>query len=98
MANIVYENSHSERLNGIIKNEYLTQRNIQSLEQLARHLDKDVKLYNQDRPHWELDMMSPVEFEEHLLNTPKCQRAKMKIYVDKDTIRKQKFANQLVLF
>jgi len=98
MANRVYENSHSERLNGIIKNEYLSQRHIQSLEQLVRHLDKDVRLYNQDRPHWELDMMSPVEYENHLLNTPKCQRTKMRIYVDKDTVRKQKFANQLVLF
>jgi putative transposase len=60
MANIVYENSHSERLNGIIKNEYLLHRNIHTLEQLVRHLDKDIKLYNQDRPHWELNMMSPI--------------------------------------
>ena len=98
MANMVYENSHSERLNGIVKNEYLSHRNIQSLEQLIKHLDKDVKLYNQDRPHWELDMMSPVEYENHLLNIPKCQRTRMRIYVDKHTIRKQKIANQLVLF
>jgi putative transposase len=98
MANVVLENSHSERLNGIIKNEYLTQRDIRSLPQLVKHLDRDVRLYNQDRPHWELDMMSPVEYESYLLNTPKCQRTKMKIYVDRDTIRKQKFANQLVLF
>lgn len=98
MANIVYENSHSERLNGIIKNEYLLHRNIHTLEQLVRHLDKDVKLYNQDRPHWELNMMSPIEYEEYLLNTPKCQRTKMSIYVDNNTISKQKFANQLVLF
>ncbi len=98
MANTVYENSHSERLNGIIKNEYLTHRNIQSLEQLIKQLNKDIRLYNQDRPHWELDMMSPDEYENHLLNTTKCQRTKMRIYVDRDTIRKQKFANQLVLF
>jgi putative transposase len=98
MANIVYENSHSERLNGIIKNEYLVHRNIQNLEQLVRHLDKDVGLYNQERPHWELGMMTPIEYENHLLNTPKCQRTKMKIYVDNNTISKQKFANQLSLF
>ena len=98
MANMVYENSHSERLNGIIKNEYLIHRNVQNLEQLIKHLDKDIKLYNQDRPHWELDMMSPIEYENYLLNTPKCQRTKMKIYVDKDTISKQKIGNQLVLF
>lgn len=98
LANIVYENSHSERLNGIIKNEYLVHRNIQNLQQLVRHLDTDVKLYNQDRPHWELNMMSPIEYEEYLLNTPKCQRTKMPIYVDNNTISKQKLANQLVLF
>lgn len=98
MANIVYENSHSERLNGIIKNEYLVYRNIQNLEQLVKQLDRDVKLYNQDRPHWELGMMTPIEYESQLLNTPKCQRTKMKIYVDENTIYKQKFANQLSLF
>lgn len=98
MANIVYENSHSERLNGIIKNEYLCHRNIQNLEQLVKYLDRDIKLYNQDRPHWELGMMTPIEYESHLLNTPKCQRTEMKIYVDKNTIYKQKFANQLSLF
>jgi transposase InsO family protein len=98
MANIVYENSHSERLNGIIKNEYLEHRNIQNLEQLKKCLDRDIKLYNLERPHWELDMMTPIEYENYLLNTPKCQRTKMTIYVDKNTIYKQKFANQLSLF
>lgn len=98
MANMVYENSHSERLNSTIKNEYLIHRNIQNLNQLCKHLDKDVKLYNQDRPHWELNMLSPIEYENNLLNIPKCQRTKMKIYVDSGTIYKQKFANQLVLF
>jgi putative transposase len=98
MANVVYENAHSERLNGIIKNEYLAHRNIQNLKQLAYYLDKDVRLYNQERPHWELGMMSPIEYENHLLNTPKCQRTKMKIYVHNDTIYKQKLANQLSLF
>jgi len=98
MANTVYENSHSERLNGIIKNEYLSHRNIQTLQQLIKHLDRDVKLYNQDRPHWELNMMSPIEYEEYLLKTPKCQRTKMSIYVDSNTVCNQKVANQLVLF
>jgi putative transposase len=98
MCNIVYENSHSERINGIIKNEYLEHRNILNLEQLIRHLSKDIKLYNEDRPHWELNMMTPVEFENSLFKVPKNQRTKMKIYVDPQTIRKQKFANQLVLF
>lgn len=98
MANTVYENSHSERLNGIIKNEYLSHRNIQTLQQLIKHLDRDVKLYNQDRPHWELNMMSPIEYEESLSKTPKCQRTKMSIYVDSNTVCNQKFANQLVLF
>jgi putative transposase len=98
MCNIVYENTHSERLNGIIKGEYLEQRNINNFEQLKRHLTNDVKLYNEDRPHWELDMMTPVEYENSILKIAENQRTKMKIYVDPDTIRKQKFANQLVLF
>jgi putative transposase len=98
MSNIVYENSHSERLNGIIKNEYLIHRNIQSLDILQKQLAKDASLYNQERPHWELGMMTPVEYEIHIKLIPKSQRTKINIYVDKSTIRKQKLANQMVLF
>jgi putative transposase len=98
MCNIVYENTHSERLNGIIKNEYLRHRSINSLADLKRHLAKDVELYNQDRPHDNLNKMSPNEFENHLLNVPKNQRIKMNIYVDERTISKQKFGQQLGLF
>jgi putative transposase len=98
MCNVVYENSHSERLNGIIKNEYLRHRSINNLADLKRHLAKDVELYNQDRPHDNLHKMSPNEFENYLLNVPKNQRVKMNIYVDERTIDKQKIGQQLVLF
>jgi putative transposase len=98
MCNVVYENTHSERLNGIIKNEYLRHRSINNLADLKRHLAKDVELYNQDRPHDNLNKMSPEQFENYLLNVPKEQRVKMKIYVDERTINKQKFGQQLALF
>ena len=98
MCNTVLENAHSERINGTIKGEYLQQRNINNFEQLKRHLDKDIKLYNEDRPHWELGKMTPTEYEQYLINIPKNERFKMKIYVDPKTIRKQKVANQLALF
>lgn len=98
LCNTVYENSHSERLNGIIKNEYLKHRNIHNLAQLEKQLARDVKLYNYDRPHLELNLMTPIEYEYTIKSIPQNQRNKMKIFVDKQTIYKQKFANQLVLF
>jgi putative transposase len=98
MCNTVLENAHCERLNGVIKNEYLIHQNIHNLEQLKKQLSKTIKLYNEERPHWELAMMTPVEFENQLAQIPINQRFKMKIFVDSNTISKQKFDNQMVLF
>jgi putative transposase len=90
MCNTVLENSHSERLNGIIKNEYLIHREISDLASLKKHLAKTVKLYNEERPHGELGKISPAQYENHLKSTPENERMKMKIFVDSRTIEKQK--------
>lgn len=78
-----FDNAFMERTNGVIKNEYLIHRNINSQIELAKHLDKDVKLYNSERPHGSLNFMTPVEFEGYIANIPFNQRSPLSIYTDK---------------
>jgi putative transposase len=66
MADNVYENANAERLNGTIKNEYLTPYGPKCLKSLSRMLKKAVKLYNEERPHQALNGRSPVQFEKEL--------------------------------
>ena len=70
MAENSIENPYVERLNGILKNDYLYPRNKASdLKSLKRELDIVVKLYNEKRPHSELGNMSPAEFEKQRRST-----------------------------
>lgn len=63
----VYENPHAERVNGIIKNEYLIPYNPKSFEELKIMLSKSVRLYNEERPHMSLGKISPSEYELKLI-------------------------------
>jgi transposase InsO family protein len=58
----VYENSHAERLNGIIKNNYLYPYGPRNMETLKRLLDKAVFMYNTGKPHKALRKMTPSKF------------------------------------
>lgn len=62
------DNAYAERINGIIKNEYLKYWSINSLTTLKRKLKKAVNHYNSTRPHNHLpDRFSPIQFEKVLL-------------------------------
>jgi len=96
MCSSVYENTHMERLNGIIKNDYLTHWNPKSFKQLKRLLPKAVSNYN-DCPHGQLQMMSPNQYEQYLKNVPLSQRTSLKVF----TFKKSKIEadpDQLQLF
>ena len=58
----VYENAHAERLNGIIKNNYLYPYAPKNLTSLRRMLDKAVRMYNTEKPHRALGKLTPVQF------------------------------------
>ncbi len=58
----VWENSHAERLNGIIKNSYLYPYAPKSFEGLQKELKRAVYMYNNGKPHSALNKMSPVQF------------------------------------
>lgn len=79
MANTCLENPYAERINGIIKNDYLIGYDIEMLSQLEKALARSVKLYNAC-PHGELGMNSPLEFEELLEQTPKQEHPVMQLY------------------
>lgn len=66
MCDSVYENTHIERINGIIKNEYLNTEPIKSYKELKVKLKKAVKIYNDYRIHWNLKAMTPSAYEENL--------------------------------
>lgn len=83
MCRSVYENTHIERVNGIIKNEYLKFQAIKTLEELSMELRGAVRLYNEERPHWSLSLKTPVEYEELLDEVPINERKVLILYADK---------------
>jgi len=64
----VYENSHAERLNGIIKNNYLYPYGPTSLDSLKKLLDKAVFMYNTGKPHKALGKLTPKSFKDTIDN------------------------------
>jgi putative transposase len=58
----VYENSHAERLNGIIKNNYLYPYGPTNMTSLKKLLDKAVLMYNTGKPHKALGKLTPSNF------------------------------------
>ncbi len=91
MCNSVFENTHIERINGIMKNEYLLHRNINSFNDLCYHLEKDVHNYNYSRPHWSIELKTPVEYEQFLSNIPLDQRTVVNIFSDNELYLSNKF-------
>jgi hypothetical protein len=89
-----------ERLNGIIKNDYLYPRKrATDFKSLRKDLDRVVKLYNEDRPHAELGDLTPVEFEKRLLEQEYLKNAVMELH-NFDLKRKKGFleasANRII--
>jgi transposase InsO family protein len=53
------DNSIAERINGIIKNEYLDCYQVQNLQEAQKLLEQVVKLYNEERPHMSIGNKTP---------------------------------------
>jgi len=67
MCEYPWENGKVERLNGVIKNNYLIHRSINSFEELKKEVDRTVSLYNQQKPHIALNRKTPNKFEKDYL-------------------------------
>ena len=65
------ENAIAERINGIIKEEYLNDYLIDSLENAKELLDAVIKLYNNERPHMSIGNLTPNQVHQNNLKTEK---------------------------
>ena len=88
MCEWAWENGKAERLNGIIKNNYLVHWSINSLDELSRKLGRAVRLYNQERPHKSLGYLTPVFFEGGEVTLGGQTKPKMTRSLDADLICK----------
>ena len=96
MGESVYENPNAERLNGIIKNNYLIPYNPQNLPDLRKCLRKAVGLYNTEKPHSALKGLSPANFEEIIkLSTENQLINKRKKEAKKEKINNNNFVYQI---
>lgn len=64
----VFENAHAERLNGIIKNNYLYPYGPTNVASLRKLLDKAVYMYNTGKPHKALRKLTPVMYKNTIDN------------------------------
>ena len=53
------ENAMAERVNGILKGEWLNQMSFKTADQAGHEISKIIKIYNQLRPHSSLEMKTP---------------------------------------
>ena len=73
------ENAIAERLNGILKDEYLTDCPVKSIEDARIILARAVQLYNEDRPHMSIGNLYPSQVHERSLKTVKLWKNYYKI-------------------
>ena len=83
MCDAAYENAYAERVNGIIKNEYLKSWHFNNLNDLEQGLKRAVYAYNYGRPHSNLvNKLSPVSFEKYVLSLSAEKRPMVKLYTE----------------
>lgn len=63
MGKTAYENPHAERVNGIIKNNYIRHYGPKDYTDLIKMNNKAVLMYNTEKPHGALKKLSPLQFE-----------------------------------
>ena len=68
MCETPYANAHAERINGIIKNDYLVGYGPANFSQLETMTLKAVNKYNREKPHGSLENVSPCVFELSLVD------------------------------
>lgn len=65
------ENAIAERINGILKDEYLECYDVDNIEQAKLLLEKVIILYNEERPHMSIGNLTPDHVHENNLKTEK---------------------------
>ena len=83
MGNVAWENPYAERINGIIKNEYLKRWIIKDFSDLKRKVTKAVDNYNNTRLHRGFKMKyTPMGFYKNILNLKAQERPTVIVYTE----------------
>lgn len=80
------ENPVAERINGILKDEYLKLHSVKSIQEARRVLERSITLYNSDRPHNSIGNYYPDQIHHLNIKTEKLWR---NYYKKRCTIVKQ---------
>jgi len=80
VAETCLQNAYSERLNGILKNEYLSVSHGLRLDDWKTRLQHVQWLYNYQRPHQELGYRTPIAFEAYCAALPPEQRPILQLH------------------
>lgn len=86
MCRDVLENAHIERVNGTIKNYYLSYYNIRNFNDLIIGVARAVKIYNENKPHSALRGLTPCNYETQILDIKLENRDKFQIYTLKQNV------------
>jgi transposase InsO family protein len=65
------ENAIAERVNGIIKEEYLNDYQVDNLEEAKKLLEAVIELYNNERPHMSIGNLTPNQVHKNNIKTEK---------------------------
>jgi putative transposase len=79
MGKVPQENAYVERINGILKNDYLYERELTHAN-IKQQAKKIMLLYNDHRPHSHLRMKTPTDFEKYVQMIGDNQRPKLRIH------------------
>jgi transposase InsO family protein len=83
MGDVAWENPFAERVNGIIKNEYLKKWVIKDFQDLKRKVEKAINHYNTKRKHRAFKMQfTPEEFMQKQVNLNAQERPTVTIYTE----------------
>jgi transposase InsO family protein len=74
MAENCLENGAAEQLNGVLKNDYLSFKEIKSIRQLNKHLNEIAVLINEQKPIAEIGYRTPIAFESYIKGKPPEER------------------------
>lgn len=66
------ENAIAERVNGILKDEYLMEYQPKDIRQASQYLDQAVELYNNHRPHLSIDYHTPEQVHQTDIKTARA--------------------------
>jgi transposase InsO family protein len=65
------DNAIAERINGILKNEYLLEKQVNNISEAKETLNQVVELYNNERPHLSIGNLCPEIVHQNNIKTEK---------------------------